>query len=226
MRLLRGDRGRGKDGERRGSPPDGPRRRRGGVCGGLDREERVPAPLPGVHGARDRFDRPRRRHRAGGAGYSKGETLTFPRLLARIIPWNKETAVAAIESGVEALWVPDGRASSARELGRVVAACAEGDVREGIDFRVTRMEGKEDEARVAGSPPDAAWVVFPRDREIIPLENLVAWGRRVLVVARTPAHVSLYRGVLEKGVYGLVLDARDPAGVRALAAAAPARAGG
>ncbi len=102
--------------------------------------------------------------------------------------------------------MPDGCAASARELGRVVTACAEGDLREGTDFRVTRMEGKEDEARIADSPPDAVWVVFPRDREIIPLENLVAWGRRILVVARTPADVSLYRGVLEKGVYGLVLD--------------------
>ena len=47
---------------------------------------------------------------------------TLPRLLARVVPWDKETAVAAIESGVEARWVPDGRASSARELGRVVTA--------------------------------------------------------------------------------------------------------
>lgn len=149
--------------------------------------------------------------------------MNLPRLLARVVPWDKDTAVAAIESGVEALWVPDGRASSVRELGRVVTVCAEGDLREGTDFRVTRMEGKEDETRIAGSPPDAAWVVFPRDREIIPLENLVAWGRRILVVARTPADVSLYRGVLEKGVYGLVLDARDSAGMRTLAVAARAK---
>ena len=37
--------------------------------------------------------------------------MILPRLLARVIPWDKETAVAAIESGVEALWVPDGRAA-------------------------------------------------------------------------------------------------------------------
>ena len=148
--------------------------------------------------------------------------MTFPRLIARVDPWDKDVAVAAIESGVEALWVADGFASSVRELGRIATACAEGDLREGTDFRVTRMEGREDEARVAGSPADAAWIVFPRDREIIPLENLVAWGRKILVVARTPSDVSLYRGVLEKGVYGLVLDSRDPAEMRALAAAARA----
>jgi len=150
--------------------------------------------------------------------------VSLPRLWARVVPWNKEVAVAALESGVAVLWVPDGRASSARELGRVAVACAEGDLREGAEFRATRMEGKADEARVADSPADAAWVIFPREREIIPLENLVAWGRKILVVATTPEEVALYRGVLEKGVHGLVLSSPDPAGMRSLAAAAQARA--
>ena len=149
--------------------------------------------------------------------------MTVPRLWARVIPWDKEVAVAALESGIEALWVPDGCAASARELGRVTVACAEGDLREGTDFRVTRMEGREDEARVASSPPGAMWVIFPREREIIPLENLVAWGRDLLVVASTPQDVALYRGVLEKGVYGLVLSAADPAAMRALGESARVR---
>jgi 3-dehydroquinate synthase II len=150
-------------------------------------------------------------------------SVTVPRLWARVIPWDKETAVAALETGVAALWVPDGCAALARELGRVAVACAEGDLREGADFRVTRMEGREDEARVAASAPGATWVIFPREREIIPLENLVAWGRDVLVVATTPQDVALYRGVLEKGVYGLVLSAQDPAGMRVLGESARVR---
>jgi len=150
--------------------------------------------------------------------------VRLPRLWARVIPWDKEVAVSALESGVEALWVPDGCADLARELGRVVTVCGEGDLREGVDFRVTRMESKEDESRIAGSPADAAWVVYPREREVIPLENLVAWGRTVLVVAKTPQDVALYRGVLERGVYGLVLEAAGAAEVRALAGAATDRA--
>jgi 3-dehydroquinate synthase II len=148
--------------------------------------------------------------------------MSVPRLWARIIPWDKEVAVAALESGVEALWVPDGCAANARELGRVVAVCAEGDLREGSDFQVTRMDAKEDETRVASSPGELPWVVFPREREIIPLENLVAWGRRILVAAKRPEEVALYRGVLEKGVYGLVLCCDDPAGMRTLAGPAAA----
>ena len=73
--------------------------------------------------------------------------MSVPRLWARVIPWDKEVAVAALESGVELLWVPDGCGALARELGRVPVACAEGDLREGTDFRVTRMSGREDEAR-------------------------------------------------------------------------------
>ena len=146
--------------------------------------------------------------------------MSVPRLWARVIPWDKEVAVAALESGVELLWVPDGCGALARELGRVPVACAEGDLREGTDFRVTRMSGREDEARVAASPPGAKWVVFPGEKEVIPLENLVAWGKEILAVATTPQEVALYRGVLEKGVYGLVLSSTDPAAMRALGGAA------
>ncbi len=149
--------------------------------------------------------------------------MSLPRIWARIFPWDKEAAVSALESGVEALWLPDGCVDLARALGRVTAVCNDGDLREGIDFQVTRIERKEDEARIAGSSPDAAWVVFPGEREIIPLENLVALGRTILVVAKSPEDVALYRGVLERGVYGLVLDSPDPAGIRALAEAARAR---
>lgn len=141
-------------------------------------------------------------------------------LWARIVPWDKEIAVAALESGVDALWIPDGCAETARELGRVTCACADGDLREGRDFRATAMEGKADEARIVDSPPDTLWIVVPREREIIPLENLVAHRRRILVAARTPGEVALYRGVLEKGVHGVVLCARSPQEMRTLAAAA------
>jgi 3-dehydroquinate synthase II len=143
--------------------------------------------------------------------------MMAPVLWARVIPWNKEIAVSALESGVETLWLPDGDADRARELGRIRAVCAEGDLREGRDFRVTGMDGKKDESAILSSPEETLWVVFPREREVIPLENLVAWRRRILVAARTPEEVALYRGILEKGVYGIVLIADTPAGMRLLA---------
>ncbi len=143
-----------------------------------------------------------------------------PLLWARVIPWDKEVAVAALEAGIGTLWVPDGFHDRARELGRVTTVCAEGDLREGRDFRVTRMEGKGDEAEVLGSPPGMLWVVLPQEREVIPLENLVAWERKVLVAARAPEEAALYRGILEKGVHGIVIAGKTPAEMRALAAAA------
>lgn len=141
-------------------------------------------------------------------------------LWARIFPWDKEIAVAALESGVDTLWIPDGCLERARELGRVRAACAEGDFHEGRDYRVTEMRGKADETAILSSPPDTIWVVFPREREVIPLENLVACRRKILAAARTPEEVALYRGILEKGVHGIVLLADSPAGMRTLASAA------
>jgi len=151
--------------------------------------------------------------------------MTAPALWARIVPWEKDVAIAALESGVEILWVPDGCCASARELGRVTAVCSEGDMREGRDYHVTRMQGKEDETAILSSPPDTIWVVRQEEREVIPLENLVAHGRKIFAVARTPEEVALYRGVLEKGVHGIVLDADSPRKMRQLASAARVEAG-
>lgn len=143
-----------------------------------------------------------------------------PVLWARVFPWNKDVAVAALESGVETLWIPDGRLADARALGRVTGVCAEGDLREGRDFRVTAMDGKEDESAVLASEPGLLWVVVPRRGEVIPLENLVAHRRKVLVAAATPEDLALYSGVLEKGVYGIILSAETPEAMRALASSA------
>ncbi len=140
-------------------------------------------------------------------------------LWARVVPWDKEVAVAALESGVDTLWVPEGFRDRAKELGRVATVGPDGDLREGRDFRETRIEGPQDEAAILASPPETLWVVVPREGEVIPLENLVAWRRRILAVARTPQEARLYRGVLERGVHGLVLAAESPDGMRRLAAA-------
>lgn len=143
-------------------------------------------------------------------------------LWARILPWDKERVEAALESGIGTLWVPDGFRDRTRELGRVETVCAEGEIREGRDFRVVELRGKADETAILSSPPDALWVVVPGEREVIPLENLVAWRRKILVLARTPEEVALYRGVLERGVYGIVLEADSPARMREMAAAGTA----
>jgi len=147
-----------------------------------------------------------------------------PVVWARVIPWDKETAQAALEAGVETLWIEEAALGCVRELGRVTAVCAGGDLEEGRHFRVTAMEGKEDEARILASPPDALWVVLPRPGEVIPLENLAAYGRRILAAARTPEEAALFRGVLERGVYGVVLCAGDPAAMRAMVRAVRERA--
>jgi 3-dehydroquinate synthase II len=148
-----------------------------------------------------------------------------PVLWARVIPWEKDVAIAALESGVETLWVPDGCGGKVRELGRVMAVCSEGDLREGRDFRVTRMRDKEDETAILSSPPETTWVVQQEEREVIPLENLVAHRRKIFVVAHTPEEVTLCRGVLERGVYGIVLETDSPAKMRQLASAARVDAG-
>src|SRR3970282_2206614 len=148
-----------------------------------------------------------------------------PVLWARVIPWEKDVAIAALESGVETLWVPDGFGGKVRGLGRGMAVGSEGGLRRGRDFRVTRMRNKEDETAILSSPPETTWVVQQEEREVIPLENLVAHRRKIFVVAHTPDDVHLCRGAPARGVYGIVLETDSPEKMRQLASAARVDAG-
>jgi 3-dehydroquinate synthase II len=138
---------------------------------------------------------------------------------ARIDPFDKETAVAALEAGVTTLVVPEEARPVVSSLGRVTVVSPGGDLREGRDYRAAAMTGADVEAAILASDPDTLWLVAPRDGEVIPLENLVAHRRKVLVEARSPEEVALALGILETGVHGVVLRAADPAAMRALAAA-------
>jgi 3-dehydroquinate synthase II len=67
-------------------------------------------------------------------------------------------------------------------------------------------------------------VVYPAKGDHPPRETWSPLGRKSWSWRRPPQEVALYRGVLERGVYGLVLDPHDPSGMRAMAEACRARA--
>jgi len=46
----------------------------------------------------------------------------------KAIPWNKEVALAAVECGADALWVPPGLASEVRKMGIIPIVAVDGDL--------------------------------------------------------------------------------------------------
>jgi 3-dehydroquinate synthase II len=142
--------------------------------------------------------------------------------------WSKEMVTTALEGGADALVVPPGHHAEVKALGRITTVSSDGDLVPGKDVFFDHLRTPEDEARIArmlkegpvvlsqeppaseaassGADPDHA----AREWEVIPLENLVARGGKLLVAVYTVEDIDLALGILERGVAGVVIHARGP----------------
>ncbi|MDG6257261.1 MAG: 3-dehydroquinate synthase II [Methanomicrobiaceae archaeon] len=131
-------------------------------------------------------------------------------------PWDKVLATTAIESGADALVVDE--AAAVRELGRVTTVAPDGDLVPGKDVFWVEIATKESEEKAARLAAGGLVVVTTTDWTVIPLENLVAASDRIIARVASADEAELALNVLEKGVHGILVETRDPAEVRAIAA--------
>ena len=132
----------------------------------------------------------------------------------RIAPWDKELAVAALESGADAVVLDAGSAPRMAELGVMTVVAPDGDLRPGEDVIEMTIDSKEDEERAAAESRDKTLVLRMKDWTIIPLENLIAQRDHLFVTVTNAEEARTAVQVLEKGVDGVVLETRDPGEVR------------
>ncbi len=131
-------------------------------------------------------------------------------LWVKVVPYNKELAIAALESGAEALVLPDGQSGKVRQFGKIKTVEAEGDIRPGIHVEFIDIAGKDDEDRAAAVPIGKTVVLRMLDWTIIPVENLLARRKtNIMVQVNTSEQAKLMVEILEKGVDGVVLDTTD-----------------
>ena len=131
----------------------------------------------------------------------------------------KDVITSAIESGAEAVLVGEGRAKDVKALGLVQVAAPDGDLVPGRDFHEIVIASKEDEERAASLAKSGTVIVETGDWTVIPLENLVAAGGKVLAVVRSAEEARLASTVLEKGASGVVARVGTAAEVKAIASA-------
>jgi len=143
--------------------------------------------------------------------------------------WSKEMVTAALEGGADALILPAGRQKEVKALGRITTVGRDGDLRPGIEVFFETLGSPEDEARIARLLQQAPVVLERKEPagieggprpgwQVIPLENLVARGGRLLVPVSSLEEIDLALGVLETGVSGVVIHARHPEELKALLA--------
>ncbi len=129
------------------------------------------------------------------------------KLWVNVIPYRKELAIAALESGAEAVVVPDGKSEAVRELGKIQTIEKNGDIVPGKDVEFVDIAGKADEDKAAAVPQSKIVVLRMLDWTIIPIENLLARrGKNIMVQVETSQQAKLMVEILEKGVDGVVLN--------------------
>ncbi len=136
----------------------------------------------------------------------------------KVDPWDKKLVTTALEGGADAVMVPGGYADKVRALGRVPVIAPDGDLVPEKDVFLVTVKGQGDEAEVLAKAAVGPVVVDTPDWSIIPLENLVARKARVVHRAATLEEARTAAGVLEHGVWGVLVDTRDAKVLKAILA--------
>jgi 3-dehydroquinate synthase II len=127
-----------------------------------------------------------------------------------VVPYEKGLAIAALESGAEAVVLPDGQSPTVRQFGKIKTVEKNGDIKPGIDVEFVDIKGKADEDKAAVVPADRMVVLRMLDWTIIPIENLLARrGKNIMVQVENSEQARLMTEILEKGVDGVVLNTKD-----------------
>ena len=138
-------------------------------------------------------------------------------LWVKVDPWDKKLVTTALESGADALWVPQGRTEAVKALGLITVVAPDGDLVPGQDVQEVAITSTADEAEVIRLARQGPVVVHTPDWSIIPLENLVAQTHNIFVEVSDEDAARTALGVLEKGVDGLVVTDATPAMIKKIA---------
>jgi 3-dehydroquinate synthase II len=132
------------------------------------------------------------------------------KLWVNVVPYEKGLVTAALESGAEAVVVPDGYSEKVGQLGRIKTVAKDGDIKPGVDVVFVDVAGKQDEDKAAGIAPGKIVVLRMLDWTIIPIENLLAKrGKNIMVQVADNEQARLMVEILEKGVDGVLLNSTD-----------------
>jgi 3-dehydroquinate synthase II len=136
------------------------------------------------------------------------------RIWVKAVPWNKEVALAAVECGADALWIPPGWVSNVRKMGIIPVVAEDGDLKLGQDVIEKEVREKKDEEEIISLSLSKVVVVRGGDWTIIPLENLLSKTDHLFVEVDNLNEGQAAFAILEKGVEGLVINNPDPDTVR------------
>ena len=128
----------------------------------------------------------------------------------KAVPWNKDVVTAALEGGADAVVVPEGYSSAVQELGIIQTVAPDGDLKLGEDVVEVEIASKDDEIQAAQLGQAKTVIVRAADWTIIPLENLIATGARIIAEVGTAQEALTAVQVFEAGTEGVLIATSDP----------------
>lgn len=131
------------------------------------------------------------------------------RVWVKVVPWRKDLAIAALESGADAVVVPEKCSAKVKELGLMQTVSEDGDIVPGRDVIFFEIKDKSDEKKAAQTSGDMTLALRMKDWTIIPLENILAQRGNVMVEVSSAEQARTVIETLEKGADGVVLDTSD-----------------
>jgi len=133
------------------------------------------------------------------------------KIWVKVSPWKKELVTAALESGADALVLPRGYSNKAKKLGIIQTIAEDGDLVPGQDVLEYNITSKADEERIASLDPSKPVIIKTSDWKIIPLENLIAQRKGLIVEVADLEEAQTAFGILEKGVDGILINTKNVA---------------
>ncbi|MEW5768434.1 MAG: 3-dehydroquinate synthase II [bacterium] len=128
----------------------------------------------------------------------------------KVVPWKKEIVTCALESGAEAVMVPDGYTEKVKGLGIIKTIAGDGDIKLGEEVIEFEINSKEDEEEALRLSKSKTLILRMKDWTIIPLENLIAQTEGLIVEVKEADEARTALQILEKGVDGILLSTSDP----------------
>jgi len=131
------------------------------------------------------------------------------KIWVRVDPWNKKMVTTALEGGVDGVMVPQGFSEKVKALGRIQTISEDGDLKLGEDVVFYNIKSGEDEDKIVKLSHDKRVILQSSDWTIIPLENLIAKGAKVIAQVRNLEEAQTAFGILEIGVEHILFHSND-----------------
>jgi 3-dehydroquinate synthase II len=131
------------------------------------------------------------------------------KLWVKVDPWDKKMVTTSLEGGADGLMVPKGFSKKVKELGRIQTISEDGDLKLGKDVVFFTITSGEDEEKIVKLSQNQRVILECSDWTIIPLENLIAKGAKVIAQVGDLKEAQTAFGILEKGVDHVLFHSDD-----------------